>query len=109
MVETVNENHPRIVALLNARLIHELNKYYTHPNRSAVRYSLFSLYYGAYAQFLITREQPSLDLPLEDDQIPSSEDDFVLPKDDTRSYRRIIFDPHGLKSEDQSETGFLAV
>jgi hypothetical protein len=101
MVETSKENHARIVAPLNARVIHKLNKYYTHPDRKAVRYSLFSLDYGAYAQFMRTRAQPSLELPrtegFETEEV-TDEGQYALPKDDSRSYRRIVFDPDALRT-----------
>lgn len=51
MVEFSNAKDPTLLRLLNERIIHRLNKIYSHPDRPGIRYNLYSLDYGSYVKF----------------------------------------------------------
>jgi energy-coupling factor transporter ATP-binding protein EcfA2 len=106
MVQVGQEEHPHLVTLLYNRVIHKLNRYYSHPDRSTARYSLYSLDYGAYAQFQRTIGGSTPILEEIDPTIEGTEKEIekYAIGDDGRSYRRIIFDPEKLTiSEDSQE------
>ena len=98
MVEVGQDEHPKLLRLLNERIIHKLNIKYSHPDRPGLRYELFTLDYGAYVSYHGTVNEPNqLFLFAEDiallDEI---EKQSILPFDDKRSIRRIVFNPIAL-------------
>lgn len=106
LVESSKVENPRLVRLLNERVLHRLGGTYSHPDRPGVRYDLFSVDYGAYAQLRGTvnavREPAFWE---EDDQDGLSDEVLrqMVPVDDKRSIRRITFDPDDLTTTGDAE------
>ncbi len=99
MVEIGQDEHPRLMRLLNERILHRLNIRYSHPDRPGLRYELFTLDYGAYVAYRGTVNEPSQLILFTNDDInllASSEKTGIVPYDDKRSIRRIVFDPTAL-------------
>jgi hypothetical protein len=102
MVESSKASHRDLTRLLNERLLHRIPGYYSHPDRPGVRYEIFTIDYGAYVRFKGTVNEPhelviaqTKDLP----RLTGREREYMVPLDDKRSIRRIIFDPEKLTSE----------
>jgi hypothetical protein len=106
MVEMSKADHPRIVKLLSNRVIHKLAKTYAHKDRPGVRFNIFTLDYGAYVRYKNTTNEPydfySVWFTEPDLQkLPQDERQDIVPIDDLRSIRRIIFDPDSLETTHQ--------
>jgi hypothetical protein len=99
LVETGKGEHPRLVRLLNERIVHRLNEVYSHPGRPGLRYEIFTLDHGAYVRFRGTVNEPKQNIfYLTEDigRLAAAEKGSVVPFDDKRSIRRIVFDPDEL-------------
>jgi len=94
MVETDRTDHPRLVRLLNERIFHKLSGTYATKDRAGVRYDLFSVDYGAFARFRGTARQVDERIFLDSAGLESDQRGLLVPVDDRRSIRRIIFDPN---------------
>jgi hypothetical protein len=102
MVESSNASHHDLTRLLNERLLHRIPGYYSHPDRPGIRYEIFTIDYGAYVRFKGTVNEPHemVIAPTKDiSTLPDDERAHMVPLDDKRSIRRIIFDPDKLVSE----------
>ncbi len=102
LVESGREEHPRLNRLLNERILHRLNMKYSHPDRPGLRYELFSLDYGAYVAYRGTVNEPNQQILFSKEDIrtlPEDEKQGIVPFDDRRSIRRIVFDPDKLTVE----------
>jgi hypothetical protein len=99
LVEKPKAEHRCILRLLNERVLHRLNETYSHPDRPGLRYEIFTLDYGAYVRYRGTKDDPDRPVFLfEDDLLSMSHNDmeFMVPLDDKRSIRRIVFDPDAM-------------
>ena len=83
-----HERHPLIQRLIDARVLHQMQRGYADKDHPGIRYNIYSLDYGTYVDLLGTKKAPQIDLS-ED----KSSSDIVFPFDDKRSIRRIILDP----------------
>ena len=102
LVESSKAEHPRLLRLLNERVLHRLNETYSHPDRPGVRYDIFTVDYGTYARFRDTVNQVEDHVFLDRDkrgQLNSAEQSLWVPVDDNRSIRRIVFDPLKLDAQ----------
>jgi hypothetical protein len=102
MVESAKAGHRDLTRLLNERLLHRIPGYYSHPDRPGVRYEIFTIDYGAYVRFKGTVNEPRELVIAETKELlklPGREREHMVPLDDKRSIRRIIFDPEKLTSE----------
>lgn len=86
------ERHPIIQRLFDARVIHHMQRGYADKDNPGVRYNIYSIDYGTYVDLLGTSKEPELDL------IERDEPDIVVPFDDKRSIRRIVFHREVLES-----------
>ena len=105
MVEASKAQSPVLTRLLNERVLHKLSGFYSHKDRPGERYELFNVDYGAYARFKGTVNEPyQSTFPFMSDvpKLPKDEQRFMVPLDDKRSIRRIVFDPDALKINDES-------
>ena len=96
LVETGKEEHPSLIRLLNERILHRLNEVYSHPDKPGLRYELFTLDHGAYVRFRGTVNEPRQEVFLTQEAIgnlQAEERKSIVPFDDKRSIRRIVFDP----------------
>jgi hypothetical protein len=96
MVEARKARSPVLTRLLNERVLHKLSGFYSHPDRAGERYELFCVDYGAYVKFKGTVNEPYQSLmPLTSDLecLGIDERRYMVPLDDKRSIRRIVFDP----------------
>ena len=99
MVDASKSHSPVMTRLLNERLLHKLSKFYSHPDRPGERYELFTVDYGAYVRFSGTVNEPFLTIMPLFDEVQNMDDDekkYIVPLDDKRSIRRIVFDPDEL-------------
>jgi hypothetical protein len=99
LVELGKEEHPNLIRLLNERILHRLNEVYSHPDKPGLRYELFTLDHGAYIKFRGTVNQPREQVFFEPDEVKTldeKERECIVPFDDKRSIRRIVFDPDHL-------------
>lgn len=99
LVESGREEHPRLNRLLNERILHRLNTKYSHPDRPGLRYELFTLDYGAYVAYRGTVNEPNQQILFSKEDLkslPEDEKQGIVPFDDKRSIRRIVFDPDQL-------------
>ena len=99
MVEASKSLHPGLTRLLNQRVLHKLSGFYSHKDRPGVRYELFTIDYGAYVRFTGTVNEPyQTVLPLTADipALPKDIQQQMVPFNDKRSIRRIVFDPDKL-------------
>ena len=94
LVEAEKVNHPRLLRLLNERILHRLNVTYSHPDTPGIRYELFTIDYGVFVRFRGTVNAVKEEVFV----VEGSNDDLVVPIDDHRSIRRIVFDPDKVKS-----------
>jgi hypothetical protein len=92
MVEAAQAEHPRLIRLLNERVLHKMNGTYSTKDRAGERYELFTVDYGAFVRFRGTSRQVDEAVFLDSDADSHAADQLV-PVDDKRSIRRIIFDP----------------
>lgn len=100
MVEDSKVQSPVLLRLLNERVLHKLSGFYSHKDRPGERYELFVIDYGAYVRFKGTVNEPYQSaLPFTEDilKLAVNERKFLVPLDDKRSIRRIVFDPDALK------------
>ncbi|MGA8349732.1 MAG: hypothetical protein WB773_18235, partial [Isosphaeraceae bacterium] len=75
------------------------NEVYSHPGRPGLRYEIFTLDHGAYVRFRGTVNEPKQNIfYLTEDigRLAAAEKGSVVPFDDKRSIRRIVFDPDEL-------------
>lgn len=79
------ERHPVVQRLFDARVIHHMQRGYADKDNPGIRYNIYSIDYGTYVDLLGTSKEPELDL------IERDEADIVVPFDDKRSIRRIVF------------------
>jgi hypothetical protein len=80
------ERLPVIQRLIDARVLHHIARGYADKDYPGVRYNIYSVDYGTYVDLLNTSKEPQIDL------IDGGEStDVVVPFDDKRSIRRIIF------------------
>lgn len=94
------QNH-LLLRLLNERVVHKLNITYSHKDEPGERFELFTLDYGAYVRFKGTENEPFEQFMFENSEMGTlneAEAKFVVPLDDHRSIRRIVFDPETLKA-----------
>jgi len=102
MVESTKAGHHDLTRLLNERLLHRIPGYYSHPDRAGIRYEIFTIDYGAYVRFKGTVNEP-LETVIADTKdlrrLTDQERKHMVPLDDKRSIRRIIFDPEMLTSD----------
>jgi hypothetical protein len=99
LVETGKEEHPSLVRLLNERILHRLNEVYSHPDKPGLRYELFTLDHGAYIRSRGTVNEPRQEVFFENASLGTLEEEerkSIVPLDDKRSIRRIVFDPDRL-------------
>lgn len=99
MVEASKALHPVITRLLNERLLHKLSGFYSHQDRPGERYELFTIDYGAYVRFTGTVNEPYQTVLPYFEEVEKMNDDekrYIVPLDDKRSIRRIVFDPDAL-------------
>jgi hypothetical protein len=85
---------------LNERILHKLSGFYSHKDLPGERYELFNIDYGAYVRFKGTVNEPyQMALPFITDlpKLSPDEQKFMVPLDDKRSIRRIVFDPEAFK------------
>ena len=97
MVEASKAQSSVLTRLLNERVLHMLSGFYSHKDRPGERYELFNVDYGAYVRFKGTSYQIPLPFTLDVPKLPTEEQQFMVPLDDKRSIRRIVFDPDALK------------
>lgn len=99
VVEATKTEHPRLLRLLNERILHRLNGTYSHQDRPGVRHEIYTVDYGAYVRYRQTqnavKEKTFWDLH-DCDELTEEETKSLVPVDDKRSIRRIIFDPENL-------------
>jgi hypothetical protein len=99
LVESSKAENPRLIRLLNERVLHKLNGTYSHPDRPGVRHDLFTVDYGAYARLRETVDAVREPVFWENDErsvLSEEERSLLVPVDDKRSIRRITFDPDDL-------------
>lgn len=100
LVEVGKEDHPRIIRLLNERILHRLNAVYSHPDRPGLRYEIYTLDFGAYVRYRGTVNEPVQEIffdPASPPDLPDEKLGAIVPLDDKRSIRRIVFDPDRLE------------
>jgi hypothetical protein len=81
------ERHPIIHSLIDARVLHHMERGYADKDNPGVRYNIYSLDYGTYVDLLGTSKEPQIEL---ENLAPGVTDEFVVPFDDKRSIRRIV-------------------
>jgi hypothetical protein len=108
LVESGKAEHPRLVQLLNERVLHRLGGTYSHPDRPGIRYDLFTVDYGAFAQLRGTVNEVQEDVFWEkasEGALSEQQRRLMVPVDDKRSIRRITFDPDALTAVGDSDAG----
>lgn len=80
------ERHPLIQKLIDARVLHHMQRGYADKDNPGIRYNIYSLDYGTYVDLIGTSKQPAIDLE------ENESSDTIVPFDDKRSIRRIILD-----------------
>jgi hypothetical protein len=95
LVESAKAEHPRLLTLLNERVLHRLNIIYSHKDRRGVPHDIFTVDYGAYVKYRSTAGKVNEDLDLPADVLTS-----LVPVNDNRSIRRIIFDPEAVQTQE---------
>ena len=106
LVESSKAENPRLVQLLNERVLHRLGGTYSHPDKPGVRHDLFTVDYGAYARLRRTVNEVREQVFWEggDEAVLSEEErELLVPVDDKRSIRRITFDPDDLTGTGDSK------
>lgn len=79
------QRHPMILKLVDARVLHQMQRGYADKDNPGLRYNIYSLDYGTYVDLLGTSKEPELGF-IEDD----GTGEVVVPFDDKRSIRRIV-------------------
>lgn len=102
MVQADLSEHPRLIRLLNERVFHKLSGTYSTKDRPGVRYELFTIDYGAFVRFRGTARQIDENVYL-DSASANAEGNSLVPVDDRRSIRRIIFDPNDVGIEGHAD------
>jgi hypothetical protein len=100
MVEATKAQNPVLTRLLNERVLHKLSGFYSHKDKPGERYELFTIDYGAYVRFIGTVNEPyQIALPFTEylHNLSYEEQKLMVPLDDKRSIRRIVFDPDVLR------------
>ncbi|MGD0352118.1 MAG: hypothetical protein ABSB38_01255 [Dehalococcoidia bacterium] len=108
MVETSKSKHEILTRLLNERVLHKLPRFDSHKDKPGERYELFTIDYGAYVRFIGTVYEPNQGMVKNGYQakmhfadevvtVQDEEQEFMVPHDDRRSVRRIVFDPDAIK------------
>jgi hypothetical protein len=106
LVESSKAENPRLVRLLNERVLHRLSGTYSHPDKPGVRHDLFTVDYGAYARLRGTKDEIQEQMFWEQehlDSLSAEQRSLLVPVDDKRSIRRITFDPDDLSVTGDSE------
>jgi hypothetical protein len=101
MIEASKSQNPVIMRLLNERVLHKLNILYAHKDEPGVRYELYTLDFGAYVRFKGTDNEPYEGFLFKTEEMPKlglQEAKYLVPLDDKRSIRRIVFDPDTLNA-----------
>jgi hypothetical protein len=88
------ERHGLIQRLIDARVLHLMQRGYADKDNPGVRYNIYSLDYGTYVDLIGTSKQPQIDM-----SESATEADVVVPFDDKRSIRRIVLDPAVLEPQ----------
>ena len=89
MVSRAVQKHPLLQRLIDARVLHLVQRGYADKDNPGVRYNIYSIDYGAYVDLIGTKSQPQLELTIEDPG-ELSLDAPEVPLEDKRSIRRII-------------------
>ena len=97
MVEASKAKSSVLTRLLNERMLHKLPGFYSHKDRPGERYELFNVDYGTYVRFKGTAYQIALPFTSDVPKLPTAEQQLMVPIDDKRSIRRIVFDPDALE------------
>lgn len=101
MVEVTKAEHPRLVRLLNERILHRLSGTYSHPDKPGARHDLFAIDYGAFVRFRETGnwiQEAAFWDEENSSQLSDEAKSLLVPIDDRRSIRRITFDPDTLEA-----------
>lgn len=88
------ERNGLIQRLIDARVLHLMQRGYADKDNPGVRYNIYSLDYGTYVDLIGTSKQPQIDMADGGDSV-----DVVVPFDDKRSIRRIVLDPAVLEGQ----------
>jgi hypothetical protein len=99
LVESSKAESPRLIRLLNERVLHRLNGTYSHPDRPGIRYDLFTVDYGAFVRFRGTVNQVREEIFWQgsaQELLTEDERRLMVPIDDRRSIRRITSDPDSM-------------
>lgn len=88
------ERHGLVQRLIDARVLHLMQRGYADKDNPGVRYNIYSLDYGTYVDLIGTSKQPQIDM-----SESAAEADVVVPFDDKRSIRRIVLDPAVLETQ----------
>lgn len=110
LVEASKVDHIRLTRLLNERVLHRLNGTYSHKDKPGVLHELFTIDYGAFVRFRNTvNEVPENVFWLDEGQaeVSAEEKELLVPVDDKRSIRRIVFDPDSLDIIGPKKSGKL--
>jgi len=105
LVESSKGDNPRLVRLLNERVLHKLNGTYSHQDKPGVRYFLFTVDYGAFVRFRGTVNQVKEPVfwKADNEDLTQEERELLVPVDDRRSIRRITFDPEKLEVQGEQQ------
>ncbi|MCA9306358.1 MAG: ATP-binding protein [Phycisphaerales bacterium] len=88
LVPIQQASHPRLLMLLNERVLHRIGQTYFHPDRPGEQHEIFTVDYGAYVRLRRTVRA------VEENLFVSADTPEGVPFDDRRSIRRIVFDPN---------------
>jgi hypothetical protein len=86
------EKHPIVERLVDARVLHHIQRGYADKDHPGVRYNIYSLDFGTYVDLMGTSKQPQVDL-----ELGQTGPAVVVPFDDKRSIRRIVLDERVLE------------
>lgn len=92
MVPRELEQHALLRRLIDARVLHLMQRGYADKDNPGVRYNIYSVDYGTYVDLLGTTNEPDQALLVGEmgDYEAEPSDDIVVPFDDKRSIRRIV-------------------
>jgi hypothetical protein len=80
------ERHPIVQRLIDARVLHHVQRGFADKNNPGVRYNIYALDYGTYVDLMGTSKQPEMGFT--EDHL--EEEGFIVPFDDKRSIRQIV-------------------